>query len=113
MCCSRCGMTTWTGSRRCRTPRGRRREPRCRSNRPDTATHEQLYGRTSVLINRRPLRIPLPDFLTTHGTRLADALDLAAPFAVSRLIATDRVAKSTAQWLLIAPSAAGMGMKLQ
>jgi NADH dehydrogenase len=43
---------------------------------PDAVTAAQLYERISALIDRRPVRVPVPDFLATHGKRLADALHL-------------------------------------
>jgi NADH dehydrogenase len=52
---------------------------------PDTVTHEQLYERIGTLIDRRPLRLPVPDFLAAHGTRLAQALRRSLPLEASHL----------------------------
>lgn len=41
---------------------------------PDAVTHEQLYEQLAALIDRRPLRIPVPEFLAKHGARAAAML---------------------------------------
>jgi hypothetical protein len=53
----------------------------------ETLTSEQLYARVAALIDRRPLRVPVPDFLAAHGARLAEALMIPAPFDASQLAA--------------------------
>ena len=52
---------------------------------PEAVTQQQLYDRIAGLIDRRPLRIPVPEFLATHGARLAEALRMAVPFEASHL----------------------------
>jgi uncharacterized protein YbjT (DUF2867 family) len=52
---------------------------------PEGITQGELYDRIASLIDRRPLRIPVPDFLAAHGARLAEALHLSAPFNLSHL----------------------------
>lgn len=52
---------------------------------PDRVTQSDLYERIAAIIDRRPLRIPVPDFLAAHGTALAEALKLPVPFEESHL----------------------------
>jgi NADH dehydrogenase len=47
---------------------------------PDAITYDQLYERLSALTDRRPLRIPVPEFMTTYGGRLARAFGMDVPF---------------------------------
>jgi NADH dehydrogenase len=52
---------------------------------PEAVTQDDLYARIAALIDRRPARLPVPDFLATHGTRLTEALKLSLPFDASHL----------------------------
>lgn len=52
---------------------------------PDAVTMAQLYERVATLVDRRPARIPVPDFLARYGARLADAFHLPLPFAAADL----------------------------
>jgi hypothetical protein len=46
---------------------------------PDAVTQAQLYERVAALIDRRPLRIPVPAALAAPGLALAAAVDAAGP----------------------------------
>jgi uncharacterized protein YbjT (DUF2867 family) len=50
---------------------------------PDAITDAELYERLSALTGRHPLRVPIPEFLATHGPRLASALGVALPGLVA------------------------------
>jgi NADH dehydrogenase len=52
---------------------------------PDAITQNQLYDRIASLIDRRPLRVPVPDFIAAYGARLAQGLRIDAPFEASHL----------------------------
>lgn len=52
---------------------------------PETVTLTQLYERIATMIGRRPVRIPVPDFIAAHGSRLAEALRLPSPFSPTHL----------------------------
>ena len=52
---------------------------------PESISYEALYERIAVLIDRRPLRLPIPDFLAAHGARLAEVLHLGVPFDTALL----------------------------
>jgi NADH dehydrogenase len=54
---------------------------------PDTVTQAQLYDRIAALTDRRPVRIPVPEFIAAHGGRLAEALRLIAPSELSQHLA--------------------------
>jgi NADH dehydrogenase len=56
---------------------------------PETVTQDQLYERLARLTDRRPLRIPLPDFVAAHGAALAGALHLSVPLEGSHLAFTE------------------------
>jgi NADH dehydrogenase len=45
--------------------------------------YQELYDRISRLTDRHPLRLPVPDFLATHGKQLAEALGTTLPLALS------------------------------
>jgi NADH dehydrogenase len=51
----------------------------------ESVTQDQLYERVARLIDRRPARVPVPDFLATYGQRLAAALNIRVPFKASHL----------------------------
>ena len=52
---------------------------------PEAVTHRVLYDRIAALIDRRPARLPLPDFLLEHGARLAKAFAEPGPHAADAL----------------------------
>jgi hypothetical protein len=41
---------------------------------PEAVTPEELYERIAALIDRRPARIPVPEFVARHGSRAAEVL---------------------------------------
>lgn len=47
---------------------------------PDAINQTELYEHIAGLIDRRPLRLPIPDFIAAHGGKLAEALRLPVPF---------------------------------
>jgi NADH dehydrogenase len=57
---------------------------------PDSVTYDELYERLAALTNRRPVKIPVPDFLAVNAARLADAFHLPVPFAASHLAFLDQ-----------------------
>jgi NADH dehydrogenase len=86
---------------------------------PETITQEQLYERVAASIDRRPLRIPVPDFVAAHGGRLAEALRVIAPSEVSRYLgfATDKVEELAAtdnaltRVFSVTPTSVGEGLQ--
>jgi NADH dehydrogenase len=52
---------------------------------PDRVTQRELYERIAAMIDRHPLRIPIPDFLAKYGARLAEALRTPVPLESSHL----------------------------
>lgn len=50
---------------------------------PEPVTMQQIYDRIAALTDRRPVRIPVPEFVATHGSRLAEALGLARPLTAA------------------------------
>ena len=53
---------------------------------PEAITVDQLYERIASHIGRRPLRIPVPEFLAEHGARLAESLHVTEPLAATRAL---------------------------
>jgi len=53
---------------------------------PEAITVDQLYERIASHIGRRPLRIPVPEFLADHGARLAEALNVTEPLATTHAL---------------------------
>ena len=51
----------------------------------ESTTYDALYERLAALIDRRPVRLPIPDFVAAHGARLADVLHLPVPFDAAML----------------------------
>jgi hypothetical protein len=52
---------------------------------PDRVSQRELYERIALMIDRHPLRIPIPDFLAKYGARLAEALRTPIPLESSHL----------------------------
>jgi NADH dehydrogenase len=52
---------------------------------PDRVTQDELYERVAALTDRRPLRVPVPDFIAGYGSRLAEGLRMTGPFDASHL----------------------------
>jgi NADH dehydrogenase len=52
---------------------------------PDAVTPDDLYERLARAIDRRPLRVPVPEFVADYGDGLAQALGMRAPFDALRL----------------------------
>jgi NADH dehydrogenase len=57
---------------------------------PDRVTQRELYERIAAMIDRHPLRIPIPDFLAKYGARLAEALRTPVPLESSHLAFAER-----------------------
>jgi NADH dehydrogenase len=51
----------------------------------EVISQEDLFDHISRLIDRRPLKVPIPDFLAAHGAWLADALGITGAVPMSRL----------------------------
>ncbi len=47
---------------------------------PEAVTPDELYERLEVLIDRHPVRLPVPDFVASHGPRIAELLHLPIHF---------------------------------
>jgi NADH dehydrogenase len=63
---------------------------------PERVSYSELYERLAVLTDRRPVRLPVPDFLAAHGSRLASALNLSSLDASALTHAADESAHQRA-----------------
>jgi NADH dehydrogenase len=52
----------------------------CDLSGPDAVTPDELYDRIARLINRHPLRVPIPEFLATPALKLAASLNVVPAF---------------------------------
>lgn len=53
---------------------------------PDSITVHDLYDHIALLIDRRPPRIPVPEFLSTYGSRVAELLHVPGALVPSLLM---------------------------
>jgi len=56
---------------------------------PETVSERDLYERLAVLIDRQPLRLPVPEFVGHFGARLAAAVRVIEPFEAAQLAFMD------------------------
>ena len=61
---------------------------------PEAVTYAELYDRVARLIDRRPVRVPIPDFIAAHGSRLAEVLRLSVPYDAT-MLESDEASTST------------------
>jgi len=80
---------------------------------PESTTYDRLFESVAALIDRRPLRLPVPSFIAEHGAALAELLHLAVPFDASVLGADDQPASrgDALTSLGVAPTPLDVGLR--